>query len=215
MKTPASAVRFFDFHTHRRPESPQAAAIVAVDKLPPEPGCYSLMLHPWHLPAAFSGLPPEWIGAARRADVLGEIGLDRLRGPALDIQLKTLDAVLALAEELDKPVIFHCVRCRAELLDRVRPYPKLRKLLHGFAGGERALAAWIEGGFTVSLGRRALEENELRNVLGRVENWEHLGLETDDSGGDIGELYRLAEALAGPKVSELLRRNFFLFLGTD
>lgn len=215
MKTPASAVRFFDFHTHRRPERPQIAAIVAVDALPPEPGCYSLMLHPWHLPVVFSGLPPAWVGAARCADALGEIGLDRLRGPALDIQLKTLDAALALAEELDKPVIFHCVRCRAELLDRVRPYLKLRKLLHGFSGGERALAAWIGAGFTVSLGRRALECGALRNALGRVENWAHLGLETDDSGGDIGELYRLAEALAGPTVPELLRRNFIRFLGTD
>jgi len=102
---------FYDFHTHDPAPVPGVQKLVSLPRLPSirQPGVfYSLQLHPWDLPDSFTGLPETWIAELPHADAAGEIGLDRLRGPALSVQLAYLDAALALAAELRKPVVFHC-----------------------------------------------------------------------------------------------------------
>lgn len=202
----------YDFHTHGVPP-PGTRAIRSVESLPAAAGIYSLMLHPWQLPAAFAGLPPGWTADAARAAAIGEIGLDRLRGPELAVQLRYLEAALEVAAALGKPVIFHCVRCRGELLPLVRKYALPQLMIHGFAGGKKSLQEYLDHGFLVSLGRRALEREELHPFLREAASWRRLGLESDDEPGGVAALYRRAEELAGPAVREMLAANFTTFLG--
>ena len=53
----------------------------------------SLEYHPWHLPETASALP-EAFDDLNNFTALGEIGLDRLRGPALDVQKQYLKILL-------------------------------------------------------------------------------------------------------------------------
>lgn len=67
---------------------------------------------------------------------LGETGMDcyRDRTP-LDQQERSLRAHLALARELDLPVILHCRDAFAPMFAVLRDEPRVRGVMHCFAGG--------------------------------------------------------------------------------
>ena len=189
---------FCDFHTHDAEGSADTLKLVSVPKLPAErpPGVFfALELHPWHLPETFVGLPPEYLAQAGRADALGEVGLDRLRGPALDVQRQYLRAVLELAADFGKPAVFHCVREFPELLAETKPFANVPKLLHGFQGNEARLAMLAEAGFLLTSSRELPPGG---------------GLETDATGRDIREVYASCGASPDDPVFE---ERFRAFLG--
>jgi len=76
---------------------------------------------------------------------IGETGLDCFRDRTpLDQQIKSLRAHLALARELDKPVIFHCRDAFEPLFEVLEDEAPVRAVMHCFSGGieeaDRALA---------------------------------------------------------------------------
>lgn len=181
---------YCDFHTHDASCAADTLKLVSVPQLPAErpPGVfYALELHPWYLPETFGGLPEAFVRAAPDADALGEVGLDRLRGPSLDVQRAYLRAVLELAAELGKPVVFHCVRAFPELLAECRAFPSVPKLLHGFQGNEARRAMLADAGFLLTSSRALPPEG---------------GLETDASGRDIREVYASCGAAPDDPVFE-------------
>ncbi|MGE4565789.1 MAG: TatD family hydrolase [Victivallaceae bacterium] len=197
---------FFDFHTHNSNPPPGVTALISRPAPLPDDGkLYSLELHPWH--CGGPELPAGFRENAVRAAGIGEIGLDRLRGPELSLQRQVLRAALEVAAELHKPVILHCVRAAAELQSDLKPYPGMKKLLHGFRGGVRELERWLELGFFVSLAPTALRPEFAPFAAARI------GLETDDGEMPIAELYRRAGALFGADFTAVNARNFKAFLG--
>lgn len=130
-----------DFHTHHKRLCPAILSLKSA-----QAGEYtSLEFHPWHLPENFSGLP-DFAAELNDFTALGEIGLDRLRGPALPVQQQYLKALLQLAHDCRKPVIFHCVRAFPELFALIKPY-SFPWAIHGFRGKAELLEAiWQRGG---------------------------------------------------------------------
>ena len=130
-----------DFHTHhigKRPAILSTKSAAASEYT-------SLEYHPWNLPETFAPLSvtPESLS---NFTALGEIGLDRLRGPALDIQQQYLTALLQLASDCRKPVIFHCVRAFPELFALMKNF-SLPWAIHGFRGKVELLEEiWKRGG---------------------------------------------------------------------
>ena len=189
---------YCDFHTHDASCAADTLKLVSAAELPAErpPGVfYALELHPWHLPETFDGLPEAFVRAAPHADALGEVGLDRLRGPSLAVQRTCLRAVLHLAADLGKPVVFHCVRAFPELLAECRAFPAVPKLLHGFQGNEARRATLANAGFLLTSSRALPPEG---------------GLETDATGRDIREVYASCGASPDDPVFE---ERFRAFLG--
>lgn len=138
----------------------------------------SLSFHPWTLPEGKFPLPEAWKEDLSKCAALGEVGLDRCRGGAWDVQCFYLDELLQAALELRKPVVFHCVRAFPELFRAVRDYP-LTKLLHGFCGGVPLLRELWGRGFTVSFHPSVLNrEDLLRELLSDAHG--AYGLESDD-----------------------------------
>ena len=191
-----------DFHTHSlTPPAEGTAALVSVSALPETRAARqyrSLELHPWRLPETWQGLPAAFLEQLPRADAAGEIGLDRLRGPAMPVQLAYCRAALEAARDCRKPVVFHCVRAFAELLALVREIGCERKLLHGFRGSPAFLAEVRRHGFLVSGAALASPDGE------------GCGLETDDRAETIAERY---DAAGGGAAAEKLAANFRAFLG--
>jgi TatD DNase family protein len=88
---------------------------------------------------------------------LGETGLDYYRGRATrDAQLRALEAHLAIADEVDKPVVVHDRDAHADLLEILLPWAERRRqagkrsapaVLHCFSGdlamAEQAIAAGL------------------------------------------------------------------------
>ncbi|MCI5778777.1 MAG: TatD family hydrolase [Lentisphaeria bacterium] len=163
-----------DFHTHRRPAPGIDALISAPEYLPDAK--ISLQLHPWHLPERFTPRP-ELAGELMRFDALGEVGLDRMRGPELPVQQRYLLEFLRLAQELRKPVVLHVVRCFPELFAALRPL-KLRVMVHGFRGTPELLDELWRRGMTVSFHRSVLGREDILRKLRRPAG--PFGFESDD-----------------------------------
>ena len=168
-----------DFHAHRPKSAARTLVSCGAEELSRYP-LASLELHPWKLPDRYEPLAPGFRAALNQAAALGEIGLDRLRGPSLAVQQRYLEELLVLASELRKPVVIHCVRATEELLGTLNRFPGLRVLFHGFRGNPERLARLREHGLFVSLGRAALNDAALVEYL-RFSGLGGIGFETDET----------------------------------
>ncbi len=203
-----------DFHTHRPNSAARALVSCCMEELSRYP-LASLELHPWKLPDRWEGVPERFRVALRGAAALGEVGLDRLRGAAFAVQQEYLDALLALAEAENKPVVLHCVRALPELQAMRKRYHRLPMLFHGFRGKPEKLEELRRAGFHLSLGAGALNDAALFAHLNAT-GLHRIGFETDDSPETVESLLsRAAELLAMPvtRLEMETDRTFAAFLG--
>ncbi len=196
-----------DFHTH----DPEAAGRALISRSAPIPGkLVSLELHPWNVGADFPGVPEDFAAKLARCAALGEVGYDPLRGDPKR-QLEILPELLTLAAELDKPAVLHLVRPTGAVFGILGRYP-LRYLVHGFRGKAEKLAQYLDMGFFVSLGARALTDPGVAEYL-KSRGWERIGFETDADKTDIREVPKLAAELSGRADAESATdANFDAFL---
>jgi TatD DNase family protein len=82
---------------------------------------------------------------------IGETGLDCFRDRTpLEQQERALRRHLALARELDLPVIFHCREAFGPLFDVLRGEPRVRGVMHCFSGGIGEAQAALDLGLYLS-----------------------------------------------------------------
>ena len=198
-----------DFHTHTLGDRP---AILSTTQIA-DARYTSWEFHPWNLPEKFSALPenPENLS---HFTALGEIGLDRLRGPELSVQQQYLTEFLKLASDCNKPVIFHCVRAFPELFALLKPF-SLRWAIHGFRGKAELLdQIWQKGGI-VSF-HHSITDNpdllaKLRQPTGKF------AFETDDAPHlNLENIVDTVMKKSGnPDLLELANNTFMEFVSYD
>lgn len=195
-----------DFHTHN--VNAERALISTAAPLPGK--LVSLEVHPWKIGADFPGVPADFAEKLAECAALGEVGFDPLRGDAKR-QLEMLPELLELAESSVKPVVLHLVRPTEAVfavLDRYR----LRYLVHGFRGRAEKLQNYLERGYFVSLGSRALADPGVAEFL-KKRGLERIGFETDAGNESIRDVLKLAaERLERPDLEQVADATFDLFL---
>lgn len=133
-----------------------------------EPGVrIALGLHPWWAPAvlgesegALDGVVARLAADARRvrASALGELGLDGARAepshPDFALQRRAFEAQLALARELELPVVLHAVRAHGPMLESLRRVgvPRAGGVVHGFSGSLSVARQYLSLGLYVGIG---------------------------------------------------------------
>lgn len=186
--------RFTDIHTHC-PGRDSAIVSVTPDAVGALPAAqsYSLQLHPWHLPheAEAARLAVEaFVAEARRLAAsdprlvaIGECGLDGCCDVPPAVQQAAFVAALRVAQELDLPVIVHCVRRWGEMLAAVREVygtgsaqRPLPVIIHGFRRGPELARQLLDAGLSLSLGRHFNPEAE------KIIPPQRCYRETDDNG---------------------------------
>ncbi|MBQ9774510.1 MAG: TatD family hydrolase [Lentisphaeria bacterium] len=188
-----------DFHSHRR----KSAARTLVSGTDPD-GLASFQAHPWD-----AAEPLTTVDLAAFA-AIGETGLDKVKGPASDIQIRRFEEMLELAKRENKSVVIHCVRAWAELLEIRKRFPTQNWLIHGFRGSPELAEQLRKQGFFLSLGMAGIEK-----LLKKGFSLERIGFETDDEDRPIEEILQTAAAKLGLHVSEveyITDRNFEEFL---
>jgi len=196
-----------DFHTHDI-DAPGRALVSAATPMPGK--LVSLELHPWSVGADFSGVPDDFAAKLAACAALGEVGFDALRGDA-ERQLEILPELLDLAAELHKPVVLHLVR-PTEAVFAVLDRYQLRYLVHGFRGKADKLAHYLERGYFVSLGEKALADPGVAEFL-KTRGLERIGFETDAGDGDIRDVLNFAAELLGrPDLEQVTDAAFDAFL---
>lgn len=204
---------YFDFHTHREPP-PGVRAMVVLrpeEKARFEEAAYCCVgLHPWYLDPADGQTGFDWV-AQKAADTkvlaIGETGLDKLRGPAMDFQQSIFLKHAALAESVGKPLVIHCVRAFPELLAIQRDFrPTVPWIVHGFQKGPQLAEDLLRAGFYLSFGA-ALLSPDGHPVVEAFRGVPHdrFFLETDDREDiSIGSVYARAAAIKGVGVEEVM-----------
>ncbi|MFN5879138.1 MAG: TatD family hydrolase, partial [Flavobacteriales bacterium] len=91
---------FFDIHTHAADKS--SNCIYNLQKEEGFEGWFSAGIHPRF--AEHSNEQSEWLNKVTKSQkclAIGEVGLDKLKGPAMDIQLAIFRRQIELSERLE------------------------------------------------------------------------------------------------------------------
>lgn len=203
-----------DIHTHNPKTADGTFAIrsLSITQLPhPTPHSqlptlhspHSIALHPWHTPPE-----PHWLNHLRlwaadpRCLMIGECGIDHLRGDTPQHQTQYFEAQIQLSEELQKPLIIHSVKAHSEILQlRVSSRATQPWIIHGYRGSIQMADTLLRHSIHLSFGNY-LAQPKTQALL------RHLGpdkilLETDDSPVAIADIYRQAAAILAISLQEL------------
>ncbi len=119
------------------------------------PGVYpALGLHPWQASEDFDRDHLAGLLSEHRAVAVGEIGLDfRHPGSDRDRQVAVFSAQLALAVDLDLPVILHCRGAFEEMISLIQPLqPRLRGVVHAYSRGPELARRLTSLGLYIAFG---------------------------------------------------------------
>lgn len=213
---PSGNIRYIDFHTHNSAGAEDTVSVVnltAGDEVPadfPVNTLFSAGIHPWQLTDDnLPELQTELLLTAAHPHtvVIGEAGYDRIRGAGRETQEKAFMFQAALAAEMGRPMVIHCVKGWDDLIAAHRVVRPARPwVIHGFRGNGSLASSLAREGFWFSLGSAGLTTDVLDSV-----RHDKLLLETDDSGEPIADVYRLFVAATGydeQKAESLIRNNF-------
>lgn len=112
---------------------------------------------------------------------VGETGLDYFKeySPKTE-QRRLFRWHIALAKELDKPVIVHCRDAHADTLALLREVPDVRGVMHCYTMGPEELSSYVELGLYVSFsGVVTYPRNEANREAARLVPPDQLLVETD------------------------------------
>lgn len=178
---------YVDIHTHR--PTGQAVELRTAG------------IHPWDAAEGDTGALEAEL---RQAQAIGETGLDRLRGPEMECQLRMLRAQLELAHRYRMPVVLHCVRAFEPLMRELASVSLRAVIFHGFIGSRQQAAEALKRGYYLSYGVRSFASPRSIEAL-RATPADRLFFETDDQETPIEEVYARAAELREESVERLQR----------
>ena len=188
----------FDFHTYYIKEESCLLNVDMENLLPSYPKHVKLSvgLHPWNVSETWQETVASIRKVASRDDVwaIGECGLDKVHGEPhplqMEVQMAAFRAQIAIAEEVQKPIVIHCVRAFDELLMLRRELEASRKredrepqpwVIHGFRGKPEQAKQLMTKGMLLSFGHQYNLET-LRFVYASLK-----GASPSSSGSSLGE----------------------------
>ncbi len=217
---------YIDFHTHADNSSIGEVRVQCID-IDNLDQCslhrfFTAGIHPWN--ASIDRLGEN---IARLMDLnsnpafigVGEIGLDKQKGPNLHEQIEVLTQQLEFANSNGKPVVIHCVKAWDELIAVKKKFPKTISWgVHGFNGSPELASQLIDQGFYLSIGDFVLHDrSRVREAIHNIPI-EKLFLETDTSTVEIEALYCTVSNLLGIQIDILKQQiatNFAAFFKTS
>ncbi len=135
---------------------------------------------------------------------IGECGLDARIDVDMKIQEQYFFKHIELANELQKPLIIHCVR-KFDVLPKFKKAAKVPMIIHGFNKRKTIAEQMHQQGFYLSFGNAVFHNVSLQEIV-KDFPIEKLFLETDDLDFDIDLLYEKTSLLKGITKEELLEQ---------
>ena len=171
-------------------------------------------VHPWHAdhedPAAL-----DWRG---EYDYVGETGLDYACHVPREAQMGVFQRQLAIAQELQKPVVLHCVRAFSDCMAELAKHDLKGVVFHGFMGSVEQMRQLCSKGYYASFGDNTRRSPRKAEASLREIPCESLLLETDDSPITIAEIYAYAAEVRGVTMETLktqIYKNYGSLAGTN
>lgn len=217
-----SEEKYLDFHTHsiRRKDDINVVEIVSLHLgQEKDHQLFTVGKHPWWTNSTLTSDEQQQLIkllSSEKCLAMGEMGLDKLKGEPMNIQVEILKDLLNVAVEVKKPVIIHCVRAFDNLIKLKRQYSQIQKwCVHGFSRHAELAKQLIHEGFYISL---MPVKQITQKYIDLVESLpaEKFFLETDSMPNtQIETIYLQVAEIRGISVSELQKQlannanNFF------
>ena len=196
---------FIDFHTHSDRQSSDLINLQTLHVIPELqaeslPNICSLGLHPWFV--QFETWETAWVNLADLAKLsqvvaIGECGLDRNIDLPLETQISIFKRHIELAEELQKPLVIHCVKAFAELIAlKKNTKSSMPWFIHGFNKKEEVFQQLLKHDFYFSFGAAILSDRSPVTQAIAIMPQGRFLLETDDRNDiNIEQIYARAANL--------------------
>ncbi len=189
-------------------------------------------IHPWFVNDVEAGWQRRLSELAQSREIgIGEIGLDKFRGPSTAAQVSAFEEQLEIAMTFNCPVSIHCVKRWGPLIRSLKRFAPFTThvMIHDFRGSAEVRAELLTLGCFISFGFELMEEN-----VAVVESWkampdarmllesdappslEKRGVTITDYGEKMSRLLSAAASLRGISTEGLantLRVNARSFIG--
>ena len=221
MNLPAKS-DFINFHDHG---SLTREGIFSIDNIMVHEGrtpsdekgiAHSVGAHPWFLNDdnfERNLLMVRDMSVLNNVVAIGETGFDKLKGPDQKLQQKAFERHFEIAEELQKPLIIHCVKAWPEIIEAKKNLkPTTPWVIHGFKGKKELAQQLCDKDFYLS----AWVEWAIRPVSSETLNSmpiERLFLETDGFDISIEPVYTVVAGYLGISVDKLKTQIYNNFMG--
>ncbi|MBF8457610.1 TatD family hydrolase [Kaistella sp. G5-32] len=196
-------MQFFDFHHHYFNSEFGIYNLKFKEELPKN--YFSAGIHPNsisdNMEEEFHWL--KEISKLEKCVAIGECGLDGLIEVEEKLQEEVFERQIYLANEIQKPLIIHCVRRFSRLIP-FRKISKVPMVVHGFNKRKTIGDDLLRNQFYLSFGKSVLYNVNLQEFL-RDFPLDQLFLETDSADFKIEELYQKVASIKNLEVEELLQ----------
>lgn len=201
---------FFNAHAHNRDQKNIVIVNESVDNNELA-DFFSIGIHPWNASLNEENfLKVLEKGNLQNCLAIGEIGLDKLNEKSFELQVNCFRAQLIIAESLQLPVIFHCVKSWDEIKAIYKEKKRKQKwIYHGF-NKVVILEDVVHSGVMISIGASILSNSKLQEAILTIPNGQLL-LETDDSEINIFEIYQKVseiKKISLPELQGIILNNF-------
>ncbi len=168
-------------------------------------GLYSLGLHPWFIHTnwqeSFEHI--KTLSGQKNILAIGETGLDKLCTTSFVIQQEVFIEHIKLANEVNKPLIIHCVKAFNEVIQLLRTHNRhCPVIFHGFHKNTELALQLINHGYYLSFGK-ALQKQNIQEVIKQLPPAQ-LFFETDEASITIQQVYTWAAAALSIEENSLL-----------
>jgi TatD DNase family protein len=186
-----------DTHTHNPHSRDAVIQLSPGDEMATDGRLYSIGIHPWDTTATnidWETLLNTIADTATdpRIVMIGEAGIDTVRGGAIDLQLQLLRRQIDISEHVGKPLLLHVVHAWPQVTALRRSlHPAQLWIAHGFRGNPQLANELLRTGIDISLGEK------FNPATAAIIPPDRLHIETDTSTTDIAIIAnRIAEARA-------------------
>lgn len=174
---------YLDVHSHTQHSTSDTLVIrnqypLTADTSEP----FSVGIHPWFL----NDFEAQWNALIPLAQhfncwAIGECGFDKNVTSPLPLQQEIFLRHIELAESLELPLIIHCVKAYAEVIQlRKRTRSQQLWILHGFRKNLKVAQELIAHDIAISFGTPLLYSHQLQEVFKKIPP-EYRFFESDDS----------------------------------
>lgn len=206
---------YIDIHTHHPIKEPQVFKLpnVIFGKENVLKSSCSIGIHPWYLPEQLDNSLAALYSEAAQSDVLaiGECGLDKVCDTEWSLQVYVFEKQIQLANDLQKPLIIHCVRAYQEIMQILKEKKvNVPVIFHGFNKKYELGDSILKKGYYLSLGKSIL--NGTQDELIQKADVTKIFLETDDKSTNIVDIYTYFCAARKISLEQLQNQLFQNFI---
>lgn len=209
------AIRYINIHRHGPAQLPEFGIENIYKNFGSLPlSHFSAGLHPWYIEQ--ENWKKDFTELKKLADIpnmlaVGECGLDKVCKTGYELQKEVFIAQIQWANEMNKPLIIHCVRAHEDAIKCLENMQnRMPVIFHGFNKSLEMAERLLSKGYYLSFGK-SLQKEHMQAIFKKISPG-RIFLETDDTGLGIEDIYALAAAARSVPADALslqLKKNLY------